>query len=407
MFLNAGMENTTSWKGNTFASNSSHTLKMFYLERGNYDSSLAIRFNLQPEVYHQVKKVDQAGNALEGVEFALYPAEKAADPAGAIACTVGEGEGVTYYVRQQTGTDALATLKTDADGTARFVEKETRGGTGGSAAMTEGRDRPFNFADRYGNGTQGTDGAPSLQYYILRETREPDGFRPLPTDIVLRYDPGTTMLVVGNRWTTGAYASFTSTIQGTANIHYGKIKEDGTVEADGNAIAAADQSGGLVVAIPSMKRTEDGTWLALSGSNLGGFTAHALPSLEAAGGDDKRDALRKAMLAAVLTQAAGHVNDRTNVPAWHLDWNASENRLEGFIQDFPGRPDQYQLMDPDSGIYRINEEVHQLRRRGHHPPGHHRHRPGPGQRQLLHGRLAGYGPPDARGRRECYSRHGP
>ena len=44
--------------GETFASSTSHTLKMFYMERGNYDSSLALRFNLQPALYQQIKKVD-------------------------------------------------------------------------------------------------------------------------------------------------------------------------------------------------------------------------------------------------------------------------------------------------------------------------------------------------------------
>ena len=35
-----------------FPTGTEHTLKMFYLERGNYDSSLQMRFNLQPPLYH-------------------------------------------------------------------------------------------------------------------------------------------------------------------------------------------------------------------------------------------------------------------------------------------------------------------------------------------------------------------
>lgn len=58
--------------GETFASSTSHTLKMFYMERGNYDSSLALRFNLQPALYQQIKKVDQNGSPLAGAEFDLY-----------------------------------------------------------------------------------------------------------------------------------------------------------------------------------------------------------------------------------------------------------------------------------------------------------------------------------------------
>ncbi len=53
-FEKAGKEDTVFGNGNTFAGNTSHTLKMFYLERGNYDPSLALRFNLQTMLYQQI-----------------------------------------------------------------------------------------------------------------------------------------------------------------------------------------------------------------------------------------------------------------------------------------------------------------------------------------------------------------
>ena len=75
LYRAAGKENEMNWNGNTFASNSDHHLKMFYLERGNYDSSLSLRFNLQPRLYQQIKKVDQNGDPINGVEFKLYEAK--------------------------------------------------------------------------------------------------------------------------------------------------------------------------------------------------------------------------------------------------------------------------------------------------------------------------------------------
>ena len=39
-----------------FPTGTDHSLKLFYLERGNYDSSLQMRFNLQPSLYHGIKR---------------------------------------------------------------------------------------------------------------------------------------------------------------------------------------------------------------------------------------------------------------------------------------------------------------------------------------------------------------
>lgn len=75
LFKDAGMEDRVSWREDTFSSNTSHTLKMFYLERGNYDSSIALRYNLMPQLYQQIKKVDQNGDSMQGVEFQLYEAK--------------------------------------------------------------------------------------------------------------------------------------------------------------------------------------------------------------------------------------------------------------------------------------------------------------------------------------------
>ena len=76
LYTAAGMADTVKWAEGktTFTSNTSHTLKMFYLERGNYDSSIALRFNLQPLLHQRIIKVDQYGKPIEGVTFDLYGA---------------------------------------------------------------------------------------------------------------------------------------------------------------------------------------------------------------------------------------------------------------------------------------------------------------------------------------------
>lgn len=316
-FDKAGRADETLWRGNTFASNTGHTLKMFYMERGNYDSSLALRFNLQPLLYQQLSKVDQDGNPMGNVEFDLYPAEEVSEKtSGAIECLYTDNSvnnGREFYVKQKSG-KAYVHLTTASDGSARFLDEQGN---------------YFNFADQ------------GRQYYVLKETRAPDGYRPLPVDIVLYYDPDTSMLSVANRWSTGAYACSVMHNTGTGSMTYGHFDEQtGSIVKDPNKeITRQKQENGLVVAIPMMKRDSDDTWEVLYGSNLGGFNALTI------GSDDGADAWRETALRAVLEQAAGDSN-----PNWSLSWDSENLRLTGTITDLPGLASRYQIVNPDGDM---------------------------------------------------------
>ncbi len=317
LYEDAGKEDTTSWTGNTFASNTSHTLKMFYLERGNYDSSIALRFNLQPLLYQRIVKVDQKGQALPDVEFELYPAERTEDSGGgSIRCLyTDDGErGKTFYVRPDYS-KSLVNLRTDESGSAVFLTPD------GSY---------FNFADR------------GDQYYVLKETATRSGYRAQPIDIVLHYDTTTSMLSVANRWTTGAYACSMSNVTSGGKLSYGQLDNDGVFKPTGGDVDPNDQENGLAVAVPCLKKQSDQSWLALYGSNLSGFYSVPVEG-------NSEDAWRRAVLLAALHQAGAE-----NTAEWHLDWDSGNRRLYGMLNDLPGLASRYELNnDKDSDMHMV------------------------------------------------------
>ena len=318
MFVNAlgtDAANASGWTtgeagGQIFRTGTEHTLKLFYLERGNYDSSLQLRFNLQPSLYHSIKKVDQNGDPLPGVTFELY----AATP----------NNGASTDADDYTMGEHIGTMTTGADGKTSFTR------TDGS---------PFSFADMYHRSGK--------LYYILKETSTAGGYRSLPEDIILRFDPDNSMLVVVNRYQTGAYASFFSNIKETGTLTYGQFDTgSGVIAPSGNELPQGSKEHGIIVAVPMLYESNSGKWQALYGSNTEGYGA-VVPEERTA------EAWRTAVLKAALYQASD-----TRWPEWRLTYNSETGKLEGLLEDLPGRSDRYALNNPSGDMKMVYGVIH-------------------------------------------------
>lgn len=196
-YQKAGKAGDTSWEGNTFADDTNHTLKFFYLERGATDSNMELKFNLVTVPESDIIKFDQDGKFVQSAEFALY--------------------------------------KTDENFTDTTNDKNALLGSGttdeaGHLTLTNDDDNGvINFDDLY-NKNHGN------KYYLLKETRVPEGYRSSLTvtggSMQLEYVPASAENGAGgviiNRggmdadsvvWKTGAFAGAKETITAPVNVY--------------------------------------------------------------------------------------------------------------------------------------------------------------------------------------------
>lgn len=288
LFLQAGVseEILNSFNGDTLGNNTTHTLKMFYLERGNADSNLTLSFNLLPPAENTLLKLDQDGRPMSKVPFSLYPA-------------IWDETTESYQPDYET---LVAQVTTDSNG----------------LAVLDNYD--FSLHD----------------YYILEET-PPEGYFS-PAQVLLRYDrftrledgttTGTNLLMVDNRWETGAVSNFSAAVYQAGTLRYDT----------GQEIDRDTGSRGLIVAVPLLKGS-DGDWHALYGSNMTGF--HDVTNTT--GADDDQNARRSALEAA-LYQIYGAQRQSTSAsqfPVWYLEWDGQNGRYEGNLLDLPGEASRY------------------------------------------------------------------
>lgn len=243
-----------NWNSNTFADGTNHTLKFFYLERGATDSNMKLKFNLVTVPESDIIKFDQDGKFVQGAEFKLYKTDKDFQTEGTLL-----GSGTT----DETG---RLTLTNDDD------------------------NGVINFDDLYNKGHDN-------KYYLLKETRVPEGYRSSLTatggSMQLEYVPASAENGAGgviiNRggvdadssvWQSGAFAGSKETITAPSIVYKADndlTMSDKTVSLDSGILFAVvlkrDKSASTDI-------KDQNNWYAVSGdpSTGMGYTLAEKPS---------------------------------------------------------------------------------------------------------------------------------
>ena len=241
-FQEAG-RGTSGFTGNTFANDTSHTLKFFYLERGATDSNMKLKYNLVTVPESDIIKFDQDGGLVEGAQFELYKTDKSfADT------TTNSGK-------------LLGSGTTDANGQLTLTNKVDNG--------------VINFDDLYSKDH-------NCRYYLLKETKVPEGHRSSLTatdgsmqfEYVPASDENGAGGVIINRggmdadssvWQSGAFAGSKETITAPSTVY----QADDDSMKPGNTV---DMKRGTLFAVVFKRDKSKNAWHAVSGDPTKGYT---------------------------------------------------------------------------------------------------------------------------------------
>lgn len=235
LFEAAGVS-TGNFSGDTFAADSQHTLKFYYLERGAAASNMHLKFNLVTQPVSELLKIDQNGNPVQGAKFELYEADENYNVSGdPIATGTTDANGQLYFTN--VSDHSVISFDKEADaGTTHFVLKE------------------IGVPDGYHSSVTSHDGTMHLEYVRSQhEGGSSGGTLQSPTDT----QDGFT---VNRRWLNGSHVASKETLTAPSDLR----------AADGSSAIKPSTSKGTMFAVVYMK-DDDGTWKALVGDAVNGY----------------------------------------------------------------------------------------------------------------------------------------
>ena len=235
LFEAAGVS-TGNFSGDTFAADSQHTLKFYYLERGAAASNMHLKFNLVTQPVSELLKIDQNGNPVQGAKFELYEADENYNVSGdPIATGTTDANGQLYFTN--VSDHSVISFDKEADArTTHFVLKE------------------IGVPDGYHSSVTSYDGTMRLEYVRSQHGGDNSGGTlQSPTDT----QDGFT---VNRRWLNGGYVASEETLTAPSDLR----------AEDGSSAIKPSTSKGTMFAIVYMK-DDDGTWKALVGDAVNGY----------------------------------------------------------------------------------------------------------------------------------------
>lgn len=237
------------YDGTTLPDDTYHTLDFFYLERGNVDSNMSLKYNLVYVPESSIYKIDQDGNPLPGRNFELYEA------------LPQDGKYVTG--------DLLAKGTTDAKGRIILLDEN-------NDLLTIQK----LFDELKPDLTNETTAL------ILRETGSPPGYRS-SGDLELYFYQSQTdsppFLLSRNHWQTGAHA--VARLAATTNASIVHTQGTANFDPDKNLMFAV-----------VFKKVGNDEWRPISGSPATGWTVAA---------DDSWKSIREANLYRFVLSSSG------------------------------------------------------------------------------------------------------